>query len=144
MPLKTIMIVEDNAVTADILDRVLSSKGYQVVKAETAEQALRSMRSISPSVFVLDINLPGSNGIVLCHHIRANLRKSIPIIFLTSSTERDVLHACFEAGGDDYILKTAGPEEILKRIQYWAEESINLDLAETRQEKLAKLKEANS
>lgn len=137
---KTILIVEDNDILSEALFRLLGAKDYHVVTCPSVEKALHVMRSLSPSLFLLDINLPGVNGIELCQHLRTALRKREPIVFLTSSNDKETIVSCFEAGGDDYMLKTSRPNELVKRVEYWINEAINIDLPEVRQAKLDKLK----
>lgn len=140
MGYRTVMIVEDNRATANLYRSILSAKDYEPYVAESGEAALQAIPSVEPSAFVLDIDLPGITGIETCKRIRALIRRSVPIVFLTASTDPAVLVSCFEAGGDDYILKSANFEQVASRIEYWLGEGRTKDMAAARQEKLERVR----
>jgi CheY-like chemotaxis protein len=73
-----------------------------------------------PKVVILDIMLPDINGIEICRRARQSLGDRIPIIFLSSLDQIDVVESCIEAGGDDFIVKGSNLQAMTARIQHWA------------------------
>nr|MDD3719806.1 response regulator transcription factor [Candidatus Gracilibacteria bacterium] len=113
--MEKIFIVEDDFGILKSLELYLSNSGYDVFIHSSGNNAIESIVGINPDLIILDINLPGKNGIEICKEIRET--KSIPIIMLTAkNTENDKLKA-FEAGADDYVAKPFSPKELLARIQ---------------------------
>src|SRR5690625_6175462 len=84
---KTIMIVEDEAGIREFIQKYLSQEGYNVIPAESGEQALEYLHSIRPHLILLDIDMYGIDGFTVCQEIRKKL--TIPIIFLTARSETD-------------------------------------------------------
>lgn len=108
-----IMIIDDETDILRMLERYFRLNGYEVITAEGAEQALAKMGQ-QPDLILLDINMPGMNGITLCENIRDFL--SCPILFLTANTEDKDKIRGFRAGGDDYIVKPFSVDELGARV----------------------------
>ncbi|MFA5916811.1 MAG: response regulator transcription factor [Candidatus Gracilibacteria bacterium] len=113
--MEKIYIVEDNLGILKSLELYLQNSGYEVYIQDTGVEAIENILEINPSLVILDINLPGVNGVDICKGIRQQL--STPIIMLTArNTESDKLEA-FSSGADDYIAKPFSPKELLARIK---------------------------
>lgn len=111
--MQKIMIIDDEIDILRMLERYFRLNGYQVITAEGAEDALKLLNQ-QPNLILLDINMPGTNGIELCKNIRNFV--ACPILFLTANTdERDKVKG-FSAGGDDYIVKPFSVEELGARV----------------------------
>lgn len=108
-----IMIIDDETDILRMLERYFRLNGYEVITAEGAEQALAKMGQ-QPDLILLDINMPGMNGITLCENIRDFL--SCPILFLTANMEDKDKIRGFRAGGDDYIVKPFSVDELGARV----------------------------
>ena len=115
---KTILLVEDEEKLINNLSEKLLAEGYKVLTALDGEHALELVRSKELDLIVLDIMLPGLDGLTLCRMIRSDPQTShIPIIILTArGTEVDKIVG-LESGADDYIVKPFGLGEFLARVR---------------------------
>ncbi|RMG88568.1 MAG: DNA-binding response regulator, partial [Chloroflexi bacterium] len=113
-----ILIIEDEASLVQKLAEKLSAEGYTVVTALEGEEGLQKVQSELPDLVVLDIMLPGLDGLSICRMVRNDNRTAhIPIIMLTArGTEVDKIVG-LESGADDYIVKPFGLGEFLARVR---------------------------
>lgn len=109
-----ILVVEDDTLIQSSLKEVLERKGYLVIQAFNKKEAL-SMIDESISLIIMDIRLPDGNGILLCQQIRQNY--FMPLLFLTCKNDEDTIVEALNAGGDDYVCKPFGINELYARIQ---------------------------
>lgn len=114
----SILIVDDNPANLDLLEGILSEKGYTVRPTVSGTLALQSARISLPDLILLDIKMPDMNGYEVCRQLKADERTSeVPIIFISALDEPvDILRA-FDLGGIDYIAKPFQPEEVLARVK---------------------------
>jgi two-component system KDP operon response regulator KdpE len=110
-----ILVVDDEPAIRRALHNQLEKMGYAVSSAESAEGALDVLAQRAPDVIVLDLVLPGMDGIALTQRIR--LQSGVPIIFLSAVGEERKKVEALEAGADDYITKPFGMDELLARIR---------------------------
>ncbi len=111
----TILAVDDEPEIAELIEIYLSGEGYQVVKAENGMEALKVLQSQPVSLALLDIMMPGMDGIELCRRIREF--SNIPVIFLSAkSTDVDKIRG-LDIGADDYITKPFNPPELIARVR---------------------------
>ncbi len=115
-----ILLVEDDQALSRVYAKALRDRGYIVLTAETGEQGLSLLSQHAPRLVLLDINLPGMNGIEVCRRSRGLPGANAPVIFITSNDTVDVLQQCVEAGGDDFILKGDTISALLERVNYWS------------------------
>ncbi len=116
-PQGDILIVEDNISHLKLLLEILTKAGYRVRPASDGELALRSVQVKLPDLILLDINLPGINGIEVCRRLKDNpVTKDLPVIFISALGETELKVKALEAGGTDYVTKPIEPSEILARI----------------------------
>jgi len=113
-----ILLVEDEPAIQELIVCNLELAGHEAVRADSAEQALESIRDSLPDIVLLDWMLPGMSGIDFARRLRSDRRtRDIPIIFLTArSEERDKL-AGLDLGADDYVTKPFSPRELLARVK---------------------------
>ena len=113
-----IMIVEDDPDICEILEYNLEQEGFDVVIFHDGKQALESITKEPPDLLLLDLMLPGINGLEIARTIRKDERMfNIPIIMITArSQEMDILQG-LEFGADDYITKPFRPREVIARIK---------------------------
>ncbi len=113
-----ILIVDDDAQMLDMVELVLRREGYSVLRAATASQALNLLETTTPDLFIIDVIMPGVDGLSLCQKLRENEETTrLPIIFLTGSTSTLGVVDALESGADDYIRKPFVPRELAARVR---------------------------
>ncbi|WP_054951133.1 response regulator YycF [Numidum massiliense] len=110
-----ILVVEDEKPIADILKFNLEKEGYAVTCVEDGNEAIRSVESAPPDLILLDLMLPGKDGMEVCRHIRQKHR--MPIIMLTAKDSEVDKVLGLELGADDYVTKPFSNRELLARIR---------------------------
>ena len=110
-----ILVVDDDRELRSLLAAYLQKQGYRVTAVADGKAMRAAMSSSHPDVVVLDIMLPGEDGLSLCRDLRA--RSEIPIIMLTARTDETDRIVGLELGADDYIPKPFNPRELLARIK---------------------------
>ncbi len=110
-----VLIVDDEAVVCDVVRRYLELERYEVAVASDGAEALHVARSWRPDLMVLDLMLPGTDGLQVCRTIRAE--SSMPIIMLTARGEEIDRIIGLELGADDYVTKPFSPRELVARIK---------------------------
>ena len=112
-----ILIIEDEPANIAILAEVLRGSGYLTSVATSGEQGLQVLQQFRPDLILLDVMMPGMDGIETCRRIKASVQwRDIPVIFLTArTTTTDIVHG-FEAGAVDYVGKPFHPRELLARV----------------------------
>lgn len=112
--MQTVLLVEDDLAIRTPLSMYLEKAGYSVVGIGNGLEVLPYLRSKGADLAILDINLPGRDGLSLCRDVRAEF--PIPVIMLTArNSEEDKLTA-FDAGADDYVPKPFSPRELVARV----------------------------
>jgi two-component system alkaline phosphatase synthesis response regulator PhoP len=114
--LKTLLLVEDDNHLADGLSISLKSEGYQVVHVDNGLQVIEELGRGLFDMILLDIMLPGIDGLTVCKRIR-NQGYRLPILFITARDQADEIIEGLLAGGDDYITKPFDTGELMARIQ---------------------------
>ena len=109
-----IMVVDDDDRLRDLLRRYLAEHGHVVITAKDAADAAAKLETVSVDLIVLDVMMPGQNGLDFTRTLRET--RTIPILLLTARGEPDERIAGLEAGADDYLAKPFEPRELLLRI----------------------------
>jgi DNA-binding response OmpR family regulator len=112
---RTIVVVEDDPHIADLLDLYLRKDGYRVLLADSGEQGLELVQREHPMLAILDIGLPGIDGLEVCRRIRATSK--LPVLFLTARDDEVDRIIGLELGADDYVTKPFSPREIVARVK---------------------------
>jgi two-component system response regulator MtrA len=110
-----ILVVDDDTALSEMLGIVLRSEGLESVFCESGEKALAKVRETKPDVVLLDLMLPGKDGIDVCREIRAE--SDVPIVMLTAKTDTIDVVLGLESGADDYVMKPFKPKELVARIR---------------------------
>ncbi|MBC7453895.1 MAG: EAL domain-containing protein [Massilia sp.] len=114
---KTILIVDDIPANLGVMASYLEQLGFDVVTAQDGEEALQRAQLVQPDVILLDIMLPGMDGIETCRRMKAIASiQAIPVIFMTALTETSKKVEGFAAGGADYVTKPFQIDEVFARI----------------------------
>ncbi|MFB1295862.1 response regulator transcription factor [Mycobacterium sp. pW049] len=112
-----VLIADDDDVVRDVVRRYLERDGLDVSTAHDGTEALRLLRSQRIDVAVLDVMMPGPDGMALCRSLRQGGDYSVPVILLTALGEEDDRIAGLEAGADDYLTKPFSPRELALRVK---------------------------
>ena len=114
MPPK-VLVVDDEEKIAKMVGSYLEASGYESILAFGGEEALSKFASDSPECIILDINMPGKDGLEVAREIRKS--SSTPIIFLSARAEEIDKILGLELGGDDYVTKPFSPRELMSRVK---------------------------
>jgi two-component system phosphate regulon response regulator PhoB len=118
MQAKTILVVDDERDIRELIRYNLSKEGFRVESVATGEEALRRVRLGVPDLIVLDLMLPGMDGLEVCKRLKAEARiAQIPIMMLTAKGEDADVVTGLELGADDYVVKPFSPRVLLARIK---------------------------
>jgi two-component system response regulator ResD len=112
-----VLIADDDVVVRDVVRRYLERDGMDVSVADDGAEALRLLGSERIDVAVLDVMMPGPNGLTLCRSLRQAGDFSVPVILLTALGEEEDRIAGLEAGADDYLTKPFSPRELALRVR---------------------------
>jgi DNA-binding response OmpR family regulator len=112
---KTVFLVEDDQQIRYLIQQYLRKEGFQVEAFGSAEELKQRLPNSYPDMFILDIMLPGQDGLDLCREIRRKL--DVPIIFVSARGDEVDRIVGLELGGDDYLAKPFSPRELVARVK---------------------------
>jgi DNA-binding response OmpR family regulator/DNA-binding CsgD family transcriptional regulator len=116
--MKTVLVVDDVPANVDVVLSFLAEAGYRVLVSESGHRALEQLTLTLPDIILLDLMMPGLDGIETCKRIKAVAEWSgIPVIMMTAADELSKKLAAFEAGAVDFVTKPVQPEEVRARVQ---------------------------
>jgi two-component system response regulator MtrA len=110
-----VLVVDDNAPLAQMLSLVLRSEGFDPIWCAHGDKALDTYRRARPDLVLLDLMLPGTDGMAICREIRSE--SPVPIVMLTARSDTIDVVAALEAGADDYVAKPFQAKELIARIR---------------------------
>jgi two-component system response regulator MtrA len=110
-----VLVVDDDPALAEMLTIVLRGEGFDTAVVGDGTRALPAVRELRPDVVLLDLMLPGMNGIDVCRAIRTE--SGVPIVMLTAKTDTVDIVLGLESGADDYVVKPFKPKELIARIR---------------------------
>ena len=114
----SILIVDDEPDNFDVIETLLSVQGYHLYYASNGQEALSILDTVNPDLILLDVMMPGLNGIDVCKKIKADLHwKAVPVIMVTALSSKEDLALCLEAGADDFISKPVNRLELCARVK---------------------------
>jgi signal transduction histidine kinase len=138
----TILIVEDDRTNVVLLARILARDDYRVISTTSGEDALEQFARLQPDLVLLDVMLPGIDGLETCRRLKARHGDACPpIIFITARNDSADVIAGFEAGGTDYLRKPFQPEEVAARVRVHLQ---NRALTEEQKNLVAQLTRSNA
>jgi two-component system response regulator ResD len=111
----TVLVVDDEPIVREVVVRYLEREGYRTLEAGDGDLARSLVEQHSPGLVVLDVMLPGTDGLELCRWIRA--RSDLPIIMLTARGDEADRIVGLELGADDYVTKPFSPRELAARVR---------------------------
>jgi two-component system response regulator MtrA len=110
-----ILVIDDDAALAEMLSIVLRNEGFEPIWCAHGDKAFVAFRDSKPDLVLLDLMLPGRDGVDVCRDIRAE--SGVPIVMLTAKTDTVDVVAGLEAGADDYVAKPFKAKELVARIR---------------------------
>jgi DNA-binding response OmpR family regulator len=111
----TVLVVDDEPIVREVVVRYLAREGYRTLEADDGDHARELLERKAPDLVVLDVMLPGTDGLELCRWIRA--RSELPVIMLTARGEEADRIVGLELGADDYVTKPFSPRELAARVR---------------------------
>src|SRR5262245_31594467 len=113
--MSTVLVVDDEPIVREVVVRYLRREGYEILEAADGIRARERIERHEPSLVVLDLMLPGVDGLDLCRWIRS--RSDVPVIMLTARGEESDRIVGLELGADDYVTKPFSPRELAVRVK---------------------------
>jgi DNA-binding response OmpR family regulator len=113
--MSTVLVVDDEPIVRDVVVRYLERDGHRTLQAASGDEARSLLEREPPSLVVLDVMLPGVNGLELCRWLRS--RSDVPIVMLTALGEEADRIVGLEIGADDYLTKPFSPRELAVRVR---------------------------
>src|ERR1041385_3182811 len=110
-----VLVVDDDTALAEMLGIVLRGEGFEPFFVADGDKALAAFRDTKPDLVLLDLMLPGRDGIDVCRQIRSE--SGVPIVMLTARTDTVDIVVGLESGADDYVVKPFKPQELIARIR---------------------------
>jgi DNA-binding response OmpR family regulator len=140
-----ILVVDDSPAILTMLGKILEAEGYRIILADTGESALLAAEAQAPDLILLDIQLPGIDGLETCRRLKANLDTSqIPVILMSGSSGTEQWLAGLRAGATDFVGKPFNRPELLTRVRTQLElGSATLRLEQTVAARTQELRQAN-
>jgi two-component system, OmpR family, response regulator MtrA len=110
-----ILVVDDDASLSEMLTIVLRNEGFEPRVCATGDRALAAVREFRPDLVLLDLMLPGKDGVDVCREVRGE--SGVPIIMLTAKNDTVDIVVGLESGADDYVIKPFKPKELVARVR---------------------------
>ncbi len=115
----TVVVADDQRVMLKIIRSILEKRGFVVEMTENGQDTLTRCRSVMPQIILLDIDMPVMNGFEALNQLKQDEKlKHIPVIMLTSFSNKNIFKKCIDAGAVDYIVKPTNAEILIKKIRH--------------------------
>ena len=115
---KKILIIEDDPIATRLTEYILKKRGYQVLTAPNGLEGLQMAQNERPDLIILNVMLPGIDGLEVCHRLRAESKTAqTPVLMLSGKAQQADIANGLKIGADDYLTKPAAPSEIVSRVE---------------------------
>ena len=102
----SILVVDDEPDNFDVIEAFLTQADYHLDYVESGEKALELLPILQPDLILMDVMMPGIDGLTLCRQVKGNAEwQSVPVIMVTALASKETLVQCLEAGADDFVSK---------------------------------------
>ena len=132
---ETILVADDDEHIVELVSMYLKREGYNVEAAYDGDETLRKVNELHPSLLVLDIMMPGPDGLQICRSLRR--RSNVPILLVTARTSDIDKIAGLRFGADDYVTKPFNPQELVARVEAVLRRARAQEPAEPRTERIS-------
>ena len=113
-----ILVIEDEADILEVISYNLEREGHKVISCRNGEQGLSRIRTDNPDLVILDLMLPGMDGVDVCRQVKSDpVTRAIPVIMVTAKAEESDIVLGLGIGADDYITKPFSPKELVARVK---------------------------
>ena len=113
-----IVVIEDEPDIVEVISYNLKREGYNVLAVDRGDESINLIRNQSPSLIILDLMLPGMDGLSVCRQLKSDpIVKDIPVIMISAKGEESDIVIGLEMGADDYLTKPFSPRELLARVK---------------------------
>ena len=117
MDVQKILICDDEANIRNIMDFSLEAEGFLAVSAEDGDSALQAAMTEEPDLIILDVMMPGADGLTVCRELKLNPRtKHIPVLMLSARAGKSDREAGLAAGAEEYVTKPFSPQRIVDKV----------------------------
>lgn len=124
-----ILIVDDEEDVLELIRYNLDKNGYKIITATSGEEAITEAKSKTPDLIVLDLMLPGIDGLEVCKKLKSDVKtERVPIIMLTAKGEESDIVTGLELGADDYVTKPFSPKVLIARLRRILHRTVSRDL----------------
>lgn len=114
----TVLVVDDQEENIKVVGSVLSLMGYEIMPALSGEQAFKRLAARQPDLILLDVMMPGTDGLTVCRELKNESRwANIPVIFLSAADDKNLVVQALESGGVDYVTKPFNKAELVSRVR---------------------------
>ncbi|MFP4034533.1 MAG: response regulator [Desulfovermiculus sp.] len=114
----SVLIIEDDPDILNLLSFTIQNQGYRAVQSRQGEEGLKMARTQQPDIILLDLMLPGMDGVAVCKDLKSRIETAnIPVIMLTAKGEENDRILGLETGADDYVVKPFSPRELMLRLE---------------------------
>ena len=118
--MENILIIDDDPATTRLLEVLLTREGYNIQTENISANAIQVTREFNPNLIILDLMMPGTDGMQVCKMIKTDPNIApIPIIMFSAVNEAKLRQQAFEAGISEYIAKPIHPDELKQKIREW-------------------------
>ncbi len=115
--MQTILVCDDDANIRHIMDFSLEAEGFLVIEAADGDEALLLAATREPDLILLDVMMPGNDGLTVCRHLKENpATRHVPVLLLTARAGKDDREAGLAAGADGYITKPFSPQRLVDKV----------------------------
>src|SRR5689334_20818476 len=115
---QTILVIDDHKELAELVQRSLAQQGFDVIVAHDGPSGLNIAREHKPDLVILDLTMPGMDGLDVCRQLRQDPRaRKVPVIVLSARAGEEDRVIGLEQGADDYLIKPFSPRELLARVK---------------------------
>ena len=119
---KIVIAADDNPHNLQLLEAVIQSQGYVFFGVPSGQRCLEMAQRFTPSLFILDLEMPEMNGFETCRRLRLNeATRHVPVAFFTAHRRDADFREGIAAGGNDFLLKPIEPAKLIARIRRWTE-----------------------